>query len=81
MQLPDVSMQESSRGASPDWTSLRGPSANAVLKRFNFVLVEKLFPFFAVGASIARVAHEWSAEMVPSPKYNFVVDSPILSVI
>jgi len=66
MLLPDLSMQESSRGASPEWASLRGPSPNAVHSRINFALVEKLFLFFVDNASIARIAPSLSGVMVPN---------------
>ena len=81
MRLRDASMQESSRGASPEWTALREPFACLVSKRIDVDCVEKVFPFFNDGASIGRVVREWSAAMVLSAKYNFVVDSPILPVI
>jgi hypothetical protein len=81
MLLPDPSMQESSRGASPEWASLRGPSAIALSQRINLALVEKLFLFFADDGFISRITPNLSGVMFPNPKYNFVVDSPILSVI
>ena len=81
MQRRDASMQESSRGASPEWTALRGPSPSLVSKRIDVDCVEKVFPLFNDGASIGRVVREWSAAMVLNSKYNFVVDSPILPVI
>jgi hypothetical protein len=81
MLLRDASMQESSRGASPQWVSLREPSGNAVSKRINLALVEKLFPFGVYNAFITRVALTWTSQMVPNQNYNLVVDSRILSVI
>jgi hypothetical protein len=81
MQLRDASMQESSRGASPEWTTLRGPSASLVSKRIDVDYVERVFPFIDDGASIGRVVRERSAAMILIAKYNFVVDSPILPVI
>ena len=84
MQRRDASMQESSRGASPEWTALRGPLPSLVSKQIDVDCVEKVFPFFNDGASIGRVVRvvrEWSATMVLSAKYHFVVDSPILPVI
>jgi hypothetical protein len=81
MLLRDALMQESSRGASPEWTSLREPSGTAVSKRIHFALVEILFPLSFYDASIACVAREWTAQTVPNQNNNFVVDSPILSVI
>jgi hypothetical protein len=77
----DTSMQESSRGASPEWTALRGPSGSLVSKRIDVVLQERLFPFVVDGASIDPVVRVRSAATIMSAKYNFVVDSPILAVI
>ncbi len=81
MQLRDASMQESSRGASPEWTALRERFSCPVSKRIDVVCVERVFPFFDDGASIGRVVRDWNAAMIQSAKYNFVVDSPILPVI
>jgi hypothetical protein len=77
----DAPMQESSRGASPEWTALREPSVTLVSKQIDVVGVERVFPFVVDDASIGRVVREWSAAMVLSAKYHFVVDSPILPVI
>jgi hypothetical protein len=81
MQQLDASMQESSRGASPEWVALRGPSTSLVSKQIDVDCVKRLFPFTADDASIGHVVREWSAAMVLIAKYNFVVDSPILPVI
>lgn len=81
MQLRDASMQESSRGASPEWTTLRGPSARRVSKPIDVDCVERVFPFIDDGASIGRVVSKRSAAKVLIAKYDFVVDSPILPVI
>jgi len=81
MQRRDASMQESSRGASPEWTTLRGPFRSLVSKRIDGVHVERVFHSIDDGASIAGVVREWSAAMVLIAKYNFVVDSQILPVI
>lgn len=81
MQRRDVSMQENSRGASPEWTALREPCVRLVSKQIGVVRVEKLFPFVADGASIGRVVPKGSAAMVLIANYDFVVDSLILPVI
>lgn len=81
MRLLDRSMQESSRGASPKWTALRGPSPRLVSEQIFACDVEKVFPFVFDDASIAFVVREDFTKTIPKRKNNFVVDSPILSVI
>lgn len=77
-------MQESSRGASLEWTALREPSFGLGSEQIDVLVVlhvEKVFPFVLDDASIARVVRERSSEMLLERKYKFVVDSPILPVI
>jgi hypothetical protein len=81
MLLLDRSMQESSRGASPEWIALRGPSPMRDSKRIDMGRVEKVFPFALVDASIGCVVREPSVEVESNGDHNFVVDSLILPVI
>jgi hypothetical protein len=81
MQQLDRLMQESSRGASLEWTAPRGPLAGLDSVRIDMGHVEKLFPFVRDDASIGDVAGEWSVKVVPNWDYNFVVDSLFLTVI
>jgi hypothetical protein len=81
MQLLDSSMQESSRGASLEWTAPRGPLAWLDSARIDMCRVEKVFPFARDDASIGRVVGESWVKVFPNGAYNFVVDSLILTVI
>jgi hypothetical protein len=86
-----ASMQECSRGASPDWAPLREPSGDAGSQRFNGrgvetqrfkpSGVETLFPFGVDDASIANVFGIWIEKTMSSRKCDLVVDSRILTVI
>lgn len=77
----DFSMQETSRGASLKWTALRGPAPSLVSQRIFVCDVEKVFPFVVESVSIRRVVREDGTKTIPKRNHNFVVDSPILSVI
>lgn len=81
MQLLDSSMQESSRGASLEWTAPRGPLPVLDSERIDMGCVEKVFPFGFNDASIASVGGDSSVNLVPNEDHNFVVDSQILPVI
>jgi hypothetical protein len=81
MRQLDCSMQESSRGASLEWTAPRGPLARLGSKGIDMGCVEKVFPFGLDDASIADVAGGWCVKAVPNWDENFVVDSLILTVI
>ena len=81
MQLLDVSMQESSRGASLEWTAPRGPWFGQGSEQIGRADVKKVFLFGLDDASIGRVVRERSSEMLLERKYKFVVDSPNLPVI
>lgn len=81
MQLLEPSMQESSRGASLEWTAPRGRLPLLDSKRIDMGCVEKVFPFGFDDASIPSVGGDWTVNVAPNEDHNFVVDSQFLPVI